>query len=130
MNTETQLLDLLLNQQGEYRRWEETFFTACRDYLEQENDWNNLLLSSRAYPAKVQAKTEYLVHVFHLETGLFRFDPEKLLMKGCASLNTSFWDRDFFPDFDYQQDKLALRFGLQRGMMLDRFHQFMTTGFN
>ncbi|MDX1573812.1 MAG: hypothetical protein R3341_07260 [Methylophaga sp.] len=130
MNIEHQLLDLLLNQQGDYRLWEEAFFTACRDYLEQEDDWNNLLLSSRVYSAVVQAKAEYLVHVFELITGIHGFDGDKLLMQGCAPLNTSLWDRDFFPDFDYQQDKLALRFGLQRGMMIDRFYQFLITGSN
>lgn len=130
MNTETQLLELLLNQQGDYKVWEETFFTTCRDYLEQQDDWNNLLSLSRSYPAVVQAKAEYLVHVFELITRVSGFDRDKLLMQGCTPLNTSFWDRDFFPDFDYQQDKLALRFGLQRGMMIHRFYQFLITGSN
>lgn len=130
MNKEKDLLDLLLKQDGDYRQWEETFFTACRDYLAISTDWNSLLLTSRVYPRNVQAKTEYLLHVFRHETGLERFSANRLRFDGVESLSDSFWTKDFMPDFNYNHDKMAMRFGLQRGLMLDRFHQFMTTGMN
>lgn len=127
---EKQLVELLLNQNSDYRLWEESFFKVCADYLGSKENWDDLLVTCRVYPEKVQAKTEYLVHVFRHETGQQKFDPSKLRFEGASALDTAFWDKDYKQGFDSRYEKLAMRFGLQRGMMLDRFHQFMTTGMN